>query len=87
MKLNPLPLAIAVTITGCVVSDDTEGSITQISDRTVTIRGAYSMDGTPARPTSAMIRQAQAICPGAKYISANPSPTDYDTFLYLFQCN
>jgi hypothetical protein len=71
---------------GCVVSPETEGSVYEITDRTVTIRGAFSMDGTIARPTQAMIAQAKEICPTAKYVSANPSPSDNYTFLYLFQC-
>jgi len=70
------------------IPDTKAGSVYEITDHTVTIRGAYSMDGSgrPATPTSAMVAQARDICPDAQYLSATPSPTDEWTFLYLFRC-
>lgn len=83
-----LALGLALAISACTVSPDTEGAVYQFNGETVTIRGAYTMDGTskPATPTPAMVAQAKEICPGATYLSATPSPTDNYTFLYLFRC-
>lgn len=86
MKAYAAAAIAAVTLSACQVSETQQGSVQQFNGETVTIRGAYSMDGSTARPTSAMIEQARAICPGAEYLSANPSPSDTYTFLYLFRC-
>lgn len=84
MKSSALVLALAVA--GCVTTEPaTRGSVYAFNGDTVTIRGAYTY-GQTAKPTEAMIAQAREVCPGAQYLSANPSPTDYDTFLYLFRC-
>lgn len=72
--------------TACSIPNDMEGSVYEITDETVTIRGAFQPGTTEARPTPAMIAQARDVCPGAEYLSANPSPTDEWTFLYLFRC-
>jgi hypothetical protein len=86
MRVLALLSVSALVVSACTVADDFEGSVYQFNGETVTIRGAYSMDGSTARPTSAMIRQAKDVCPGAEYLSATPSPTDEYTFLYLFKC-
>ncbi|MEQ3625975.1 MAG: hypothetical protein ABNH26_08710 [Celeribacter sp.] len=84
--------AVAVTIAtlaGCTVPEDTPGSVYEVTQHTVTIRGAYDMSlGGKAHPTAAMIQQAKDICPGATYLSATPSNLhEYDyTFRYLFRC-
>ncbi len=78
-------IALPVLLSACVVPEDTEGSVYQFNGDTVTIRGGFTA-GKVAEPTAAMRAQADAVCKGATYLSANPSPTDYDTFLYLFRC-
>jgi len=79
-----------IALAGCVVPQDQKGDVYDITENTVTIRGAYDMtlDGTPAKPTAAMVAQAEAICPNARYLTAIPSNLhEYDyTFLYRFQC-
>jgi ABC-type uncharacterized transport system auxiliary subunit len=87
MKLV-IALASAATLAGCVLPQATQGSVYAITDQTVTIRGAFDMSlaSGPAKPTEAMIAQAREICPGARYVSANPTPSDTHTFLYLFRC-
>lgn len=81
LALLALPLLAA-----CVVPEDTPGHVKEVGARTVTIQGAFSSDGSGAHPTAAMVAQAQDICPGAKYLSASPTPGNYDTFDYLFLC-
>lgn len=81
LALLALPLLAA-----CVVPEDTPGHVKEVGSRTVTIQGAFSSDGSGARPTAAMIAQAREICPGAKYLSATATPGNYDTFDYLFLC-
>lgn len=83
-----LTIAIAALVAGCALSQDTEGQIVELTDRTVKIRGAYDMSvpGKPATPTAAMISQARAVCPGAKYLTALPDTGNNYTFDYLFQC-
>lgn len=82
MRLIILPAAM-LALAACV-SPDKQGGVYAVTDHTVTIRGAFSLDGSTAKPTPAMVAQAQAICPGAQYLSA--SPHDDWTFLYLFRC-
>jgi hypothetical protein len=72
--------------TACTVPETMEGSVYQFNGETVTIRGAFSDLQGPARPTAAMVDQARDVCPGATYLSANPTPGDVNTFLYLFRC-
>jgi hypothetical protein len=83
MRLALLALPL---LTACVVSEDTTGHVKEVGARTVTIQGAFSADGSAARPTAAMVAQAQEICPGAKYLSATATPGNLDTFDYLFLC-
>ncbi len=73
-------------LSGCTLPEDFKGGITQISDHTVTVRGAYNMDGSIAHPTQAMIQQAKDACPTAKYLSATAVIGSSDFFDYLFQC-
>lgn len=75
----------ALALTACDVPDDTRGSVYQFNGDTVTIRGQFQ-PGEIAKPTSAMVAQANEVCPGAQYLSANPTPSDTYTFLYLFKC-
>lgn len=81
-------LALPLCLAACAVSQDTPGSVYAFNGDTVTIRGVYDMtlSGEPAAPTEAMRAQAEDVCSGAQYLSANPSPTDDYTFLYLFRC-
>ncbi len=74
-------------LAACVVPEDTRGHVVEVGSRAVTIEGAFSSDGSGARPTAAMIAQAREICPGAKYVSASPNTGNYDTFNYLFLCD
>jgi hypothetical protein len=85
MRILALPL---IALAACTVSEDTRGGVYAVTDQSVTIRGVYdlSLSSGPARPTQAMIAQAQDVCPDATYLSASPSPTDDYTFLYLFRC-
>lgn len=87
MKLV-IALASTAALAACVPAQTTQGSVYAITDQTVTIRGAFDMSLSPgpAKPTEAMVAQAREICPGAQYVSANPTPTDTYTFLYLFRC-
>lgn len=76
----------AACLAACVTTEpSTKGSVYEITEKTVTIRGTFTY-GQTAKPTQAMITQAKEICPSAQYVSANPTPSDYDTFLYLFRC-
>jgi hypothetical protein len=86
--LRRIAIMAAISLSGCVVPETQEGSVYQFNGETVTIRGVYDMtlSGKPAAPTAAMVAQAKAVCPGATYLSANPSPSDDYTFLYLFRC-
>jgi hypothetical protein len=88
MKKFAVGIAVAGLLAGCVVPETQEGSVYQLTNETVTIRGAFSADGSPAAPTAAMQAQAEAQCAGAQYLSATPSHIhEYDyTFLYLFRC-
>lgn len=81
-------IPVLVAVSACTVSQDTPGSVYEVTDNTVTIRGAYDLtaSGAPAAPTAAMVAQAKAVCPSAAYMSATPSPSDDYTFLYLFRC-
>jgi len=88
-------IPILLVTTACAVPDNFPGSVYEITELTVTIRGAYDMSPEallfttppkPASPNRAMRAQAEEICPGAEYVSANPYPYDYYTFLYLFRC-
>jgi len=82
-----LPILTLLALAACyIVPEDFPGSVYEITDQTVTVRGMASLDGKPARPTLAMRNQAEEICPGAEYLSANPYPYDELTFLYLFKC-
>jgi hypothetical protein len=74
------------SLAACTVPETMRGSVYQFNGDSVTIRGAFSQDGTPARPTAAMVEQAREVCPNATYLSANPTPDDVYTFLYLFRC-
>ena len=85
-----LPALAFLMLSACAVSPDMQGSVYELTETTVTIRGAYDMNlgSGPASPTPAMVAQAEEQCPGAKYLSATPSNLhQYDyTFLYLFRC-
>lgn len=87
MRLLTPCLAALTVIAACgPIPETTRGSVYQFNGETVTIRGDFSADGTPAKPTEAMIAQAKDVCPGATYLSATPTPDDVWTFLYLFKC-
>lgn len=92
MNMTPFAIAAFVAISACTPTQDTPGQVFEVTDNMVTIRGAYDMSpanlGTPAAPTAAMVAQAQAVCPNARYMTAVPSNLHQydDTFLYRFQC-
>ncbi len=88
-------LILVFTLTACAVSESQLGSIHEITDNTVTIRGSYSLYNGPAIPTTAMQAQAKSICPNAEYLSATPWSHVYGygiyatpsaQQLYLFRC-
>ncbi len=85
-------LLAILLVSACAVPEDRQGTIYEISEYTVTIRGSAGMLTGPARPTQAMQEQAREICPGAEYLSANPLSTDYGagitivSWLYMFRC-
>ena len=85
-----LPLVLCVSLASCAIPTSMKGSVHELTEHTVTIRGAFDMSpgAGAARPSLAMIAQAQDLCPGAEYLSATPSNIHkYDyTFLYLFRC-
>lgn len=91
MRLTAPALLSVAIIAACTPTQDTRGELYEVTDNMVTIRGAFDMslaNAGPAAPTAAMIAQAQAVCPGAQYMTAVPSNLhDYDyTFLYRFRC-
>lgn len=85
MRIAYIP--VIALLAACNIPETKEGSVVNYNGETVTIRGAYSLNTPgPAKPTLAMIEQAKAICPNARYLSANPNSGDNYTFLYLFAC-
>lgn len=78
------PLALAACMS--TVPEHGRGSVYAYNGETVTIRGGFDASKGAAKPTPEMVDQAKGVCPGAKYLSATPSPTDNYTFLYLFRC-
>jgi hypothetical protein len=81
------PLFAFLLLSACAISDSNPGTIYEITDHTVTIRGGYSLYSSgPLIPTTAMQEQAKTICPNAVYLNALPYPHDNYTFLYLFKC-
>ena len=88
MRPHHLIFTLSLGLTACTVPDTTKGTVHQFNGNTVTIRGTFATDGSPARPTPAMIEQAQKVCKDAQYLSATPSNiNEYDmNFLYLFKC-
>lgn len=84
-------LVASALLAACTPTEDTAGQVVDITDHMVVINGAFDMNianAGPAKPTAAMIAQAQAICPGAQYLTAEPSNrSEYDwTFNYKFRC-
>ena len=88
-------LILALALAACTVPETHLGTVHEITEQTVTIRGSYSLYSGPAVPTAAMRGQAEAICPNAEYISATPWGHVYGTGyyavqstqrLYLFRC-
>jgi len=85
-KVLPTLALVAAALAACAIPETTRGTVYQFNGDSVTIRGAFAWDGSPARPTVAMIAQARDVCPNATYLSANPTPGDQYTALYLFRC-
>lgn len=80
-----------LALAACTPTQDTQGQITEITDHMVIINGPVDMNianAGPATPTAAMIQQAREICPGAQYLTAEPSERhQYDwNFDYKFRC-
>lgn len=75
-------------LSACVaLPESTTGLVTAVNERSVTIQGRFSADGSVAHPTAAMVAQAQDVCPGARYLSAKATEGNLDTFDYLFLCH
>lgn len=93
MKATALVLCGLALLPACV-APETPGSVVQINEKSVTIRGAgdYSPQnmGKPFSPTPAMQAQAEEICPGARFVSGTPSEVDdpfgFSYINYLFFC-
>ena len=85
MRLAPFALPI-VSLMACAPTSDTKGEIMAMNSETVTIRGVFDMTpgSGPAKPTPAMVAQAEEACRDAKYLGATPH--DEYTFAYLFRC-
>lgn len=87
MRLALLALPI---LTACVPAPDAPGAVTAYNGQTVTIRsgGDFSLAnaGKGFKPTPAVIAQAEAVCPGAKFASG--VGVDGPAWLvdYLFIC-
>ena len=82
-------------LASCTIPETHQGTVHEITNHTVTIRGSYSLYSGLAVPTRAMRVQAEEICPGAEYISATPWDYTYGIGihavqsmqqLYLFRC-
>lgn len=90
MRMTVFSALATAALAACTPTQDTEGAVFEVTDNMVTIRGAYDMTlgSGVAKPTQAMIAQAEAVCPGAVYMTAVPSNLhQYDaTFLYKFRC-
>lgn len=87
--MNKFVLLIApLSLVACVtVSEDTPGRILEFNGASVRIAGGLPQGASTARPTEAIIAQAQSVCPDARYLGASPTPGDYVVeFEYLFAC-
>lgn len=93
-NISALAAALLFAASCAPLSQDTRGDIYQVKDGSVTIIGPFAtpnMDAyyTPyqeAQPTEAMVAQAREVCPGASFVYASPTPTDFDNLLYHFRC-
>jgi hypothetical protein len=47
-------LLVALALSACDVPADTVGRVTDVTEKTVTVRGVYALDGTPLVPSPAM---------------------------------
>jgi hypothetical protein len=85
-KLAPL----LILLSACVPAQDQPGQVVAANGKTVTIRGAgdYSLraPGQGFSPTAAMVKQAQEVCPGAKFASGVPESAESWAIDYLFVC-
>lgn len=82
-------LALPLALAACVSVPDTQpGQVHSFNGDSVVIRGGIPAGfAATAAPNSAMIAQAQAICPGATYAGASGVPNELDVlFDYLFIC-
>ena len=80
-----IPLAIALS--ACMAPEDYPSHVSEVTDRTVTIRAWAGLTPKPALPNLAMQAQADEICPGAEYLSTRPDyQTEYPVVLHLFLC-
>lgn len=86
MRYFVLPALLGLSACMSTIPEDGRGSVYQFNSETVTIRGGFDASRGAAKPTPQMIEQAREVCPNATYLSANPTPSDTYTFLYLFRC-
>jgi len=80
----------ALMLSACVPTQNTPGQITAFNGASVTIRGAGDFSlanaGSGFRPTAAMQTQAEATCPGARFVSGVGIEGPAMLVDYLFIC-
>lgn len=83
-------LFVLFALPACVPTAETPGQVAAFNGSSVTIRGAgdYSPGniGKGFKPTPAMQAQAEAVCPGATFVSGIPEQGDSWAINYLFTC-
>ena len=85
MRAFFVSLLLSPLIACAPVSEDTPGTIYEVSGGRVTIL-AEKKHGHDAKPTTRMIEQAQEVCPSAAYQTALPSAADFNMYEYVFNC-
>jgi len=85
MKFSHILLVLPLLASCTPVSDKTPGTVISAGGGEVLIL-ARKKHGEIAAPTQRMIEQAEEICPGAIFQSAQPSLHDNSMFEYRFKC-
>ena len=85
-----LALVATLALAACVQAPTDRGAVTAFNGQTVTIRsgGDFSLAnaGKGFKPTPAVVKQAQEVCPGAKFASGVGVEGDAWLVDYLFIC-
>ena len=63
---------VVLALAACALPDDTTGSVYEITNLTVTIRGNFSPGTLEARPASSLPCQAEELCSGAWGVCGYP---------------